>query len=44
MKTYIFPGQGLKKKRMGESLLDEFKDITEKADKILGYSIKEFCL
>ena len=44
MKTYIFPGQGSQKKGMGESLFDEFKDITQKADKILGYSIKELCV
>lgn len=44
MKTYIFPGQGSQAKGMGRALFDEFKEETEKADKILGYSIKELCL
>lgn len=44
MKTYIFPGQGSQKKGMGQALFDDFKDLTEKADRILGYSIKELCL
>jgi trans-AT polyketide synthase, acyltransferase and oxidoreductase domains len=44
MKTYVFPGQGSQKKGMGESLFDEFSELTKKADDILGYSIKELCL
>ncbi|TQV85991.1 ACP S-malonyltransferase [Aliikangiella coralliicola] len=44
MKTYMFPGQGSQSKGMGGTLFDEFKELTEKADKILGYSIKELCL
>jgi malonyl CoA-acyl carrier protein transacylase len=44
MKTFMFPGQGSQKKGMGGELFDEFKELTEKADKILGYSIKELCL
>lgn len=44
MLTVMFPGQGSQKKGMGESLFDEFKEYTEKADKVLGYSIKELCL
>jgi malonyl CoA-acyl carrier protein transacylase len=44
MKTYVFPGQGSQKKGMGENLFDEFMDLTELADNILGYSIKELCL
>ena len=43
-KTYLFPGQGSQKKGMGETLFDEFPELTKKADKILGYSIKELCL
>lgn len=44
MITYVFPGQGSQYKGMGESLFDEFRELTEKADRILGYSIKELCL
>lgn len=44
MKTYMFPGQGSQSKGMGSGLFDEFKDLTDKADKILGYSIKELCI
>lgn len=44
MKAYIFPGQGSQAKGMGGDLFDEFADFTQKADKILGYSIKELCL
>lgn len=44
MKTYIFPGQGSQAKGMGGTLFDEFPDLTQKADKALGYSIKELCL
>lgn len=44
MKTYLFPGQGSQKRGMGEGLFDEFPELTKKADKILGYSIKELCL
>lgn len=44
MKTYMFPGQGSQSRGMGGKLFDEFPELTEKADKILGYSIKELCL
>lgn len=44
MKTYVFPGQGSQKKGMGDTLFDEFADLTMQADSILGYSIKELCL
>ena len=44
LKTYVFPGQGSQIKGMGGTLFDEFEELTEKADKILGYSIKELCL
>ncbi|WP_459480607.1 ACP S-malonyltransferase [Clostridium saccharoperbutylacetonicum] len=44
MVAYVFPGQGSQFKGMGEELFDEFKEITEIADKILGYSIKKLCL
>ena len=44
MKAYVFPGQGSQKKGMGENLFGHFNDLTEKADSILGYSIKELCI
>ncbi|MNK45055.1 Polyketide biosynthesis protein PksE [compost metagenome] len=43
MLTYIFPGQGSQFKGMGSNLFDAFKDLTAKADDVLGYSIKQFC-
>ncbi len=44
MKTYIFPGQGSQAKGMGGDLFDRFPELTQKADEILGYSIKDLCL
>ncbi|WP_221892359.1 ACP S-malonyltransferase [Teredinibacter haidensis] len=44
MKTFIFPGQGSQVKGMGGGLFDEFSELTQQADEILGYSIKELCL
>lgn len=44
MKTYIFPGQGSQAKGMGGDLFDRFPELTQKADEILGYSIKALCL
>lgn len=44
MKTFIFPGQGSQAKGMGGELFDAFRELTQKADDILGYSIKALCL
>ncbi|MDP4180290.1 MAG: ACP S-malonyltransferase [Bacillota bacterium] len=44
MLVYVFPGQGSQQKGMGADLFDEFKDLTAKADEILGYSIKDLCI
>lgn len=44
MKTFIFPGQGSQIKGMGGGLFDEFKEQTDMASDILGYSIKDLCL
>jgi malonyl CoA-acyl carrier protein transacylase len=44
VKAYLFPGQGSQSKGMGKDLFTEFKHLTETADQILGYSIKELCL
>lgn len=44
MKTYVFPGQGSQKKGMGKDLFDRYRDITETANRILGYDIKTLCV
>lgn len=44
MRTYMFPGQGSQAKGMGAALFDEFREYTQLADSILGYSIKELCV
>lgn len=44
MKTFVFPGQGAQKKGMGGKLFDEYKELTDIADIVLGYSIKELCM
>ncbi|PCK07193.1 MAG: [acyl-carrier-protein] S-malonyltransferase [Alteromonadaceae bacterium] len=44
MKAFLFPGQGSQSRGMGEALFDSFQPLVQKADKILGYSIKELCL
>jgi malonyl CoA-acyl carrier protein transacylase len=44
MKAFIFPGQGSQSQGMGGDLFDAFKELTQKADDILGYSIKTLCL
>lgn len=44
LKACIFPGQGSQYKGMGAGLFEEFPEIINKADEILGYSIRELCL
>lgn len=44
MATYVFPGQGSQNIGMGGTLFSEFPDITQHADAILDYSIKDLCL
>ena len=44
MKAYMFPGQGSQAKGMGGTLFDEFSELTQQANEILGYSVKELCL
>ncbi len=44
MIAYVFPGQGSQQKGMGCDLFDKYKELTEVADRVLGYSIKQLCL
>jgi malonyl CoA-acyl carrier protein transacylase len=44
MQAFIFPGQGTQRKGMGGSLFDEFTELVEQVDSVLGYSIKALCL
>lgn len=44
MFAYIFPGQGSQSIGMGAELFDQFPDILNTADDILGYSLKTLCL
>ncbi|MBT3275842.1 MAG: ACP S-malonyltransferase [Spirochaetales bacterium] len=43
-KIYVFPGQGSQAVGMGGELFDKYADLIEKADQILGYSLKTLCL
>ncbi len=43
-KIYVFPGQGSQSPGMGEKLFDQFPDLVNQADEILGCSIKSLCL
>ncbi len=44
MLIHLFPGQGSQHKGMGAALFDEFPELVQKSDSILGYSIKTLCL
>ncbi|KAF1018228.1 MAG: hypothetical protein E5299_00009 [Burkholderia gladioli] len=44
MSVYMFPGQGSQAIGMGTDLFVSFPELTEAADRILGYSIRELCL
>lgn len=44
MTTYLFPGQGSQQRGMGGNLFAKFSEVTEIANKVLGYSIEELCL
>jgi malonyl CoA-acyl carrier protein transacylase len=43
MLAYLFPGQGSQARGMGKELFDVFRDYTEQADALLGYSIQSLC-
>ena len=44
MTTFMFPGQGSQKEGMGQDFFEMYPDMTDQADAILGYSIRELCL
>ena len=44
MLAFVFPGQGSQVKGMGAGLFNEYPDLVQKANNILGYSIKDLCL
>lgn len=44
MYSYVFAGQGIQKKGMGEKVFAEFPSIMKTVDDILGYSLEEVCL
>jgi trans-AT polyketide synthase/acyltransferase/oxidoreductase domain-containing protein len=43
MTVFMFPGQGSQKPGMGENLFAKYKEFTDIADSILGYSIEKLC-
>jgi malonyl CoA-acyl carrier protein transacylase len=42
--AYLFPGQGSQESGMGRDLFDLFPDLIQRADKVLGYCIRDLCL
>lgn len=44
MQVVMFPGQGAQRLSMGDSLFERFPHLCEKADDILGYSIRDLCM
>ena len=40
----MFPGQGAQRLGMGGELFGEFRELTEQADEVLGYSVAALCL
>ncbi len=43
-KIYVFPGQGSQSPGMGGELFDQFPELVNQADEVLGCSIKSLCL
>ncbi len=43
MKAILFPGQGAQFRGMGKDLFPKYRELTEKASAILGYSIEQLC-
>jgi trans-AT polyketide synthase/acyltransferase/oxidoreductase domain-containing protein len=44
MTAFVFPGQGSQYRGMGEGLFEAFRDLTRRADEILGFSVRRLCL
>ncbi|MGD3106111.1 ACP S-malonyltransferase [Streptomyces sp. YGL11-2] len=40
----MFPGQGAQRPGMGAEWFDRFPELTEAADEILGYSVRDLCV
>lgn len=44
MKAILFPGQGAQFRGMGKDLFPRYRELTQTASDILGYSIEKLCL
>ena len=44
LRAWLFPGQGTQRRGMGAEEFDLFPGLVERADGILGYSIRSLCL
>ncbi|MNJ33458.1 Polyketide biosynthesis protein PksE [compost metagenome] len=44
MRAYVFPGQGSQVKGMGRGLFQRYRELTARADEILGYSLEKLCI
>ncbi|MGW0787729.1 ACP S-malonyltransferase [Streptomyces sp. NPDC002911] len=42
--VHVFPGQGAQAKGMGREVFDRFPGLVDRADSVLGYSVRELCL
>ena len=43
-RIYVFPGQGSQSIGMGDALFDQYPELVEQADEVLGCSIRNLCL
>ncbi|WP_408992353.1 ACP S-malonyltransferase [Streptomyces sp. 1268] len=41
---YVFPGQGSQRKGMGKELFEKYPDLVARADRLLGYSLRDLCV
>ncbi|MFF9687110.1 ACP S-malonyltransferase [Streptomyces sp. NPDC014623] len=41
---YVFPGQGSQRKGMGKELFERYPDLVARADRLLGYSLRDLCV